>query len=452
MAEGIRTLLSQAAGWLAAQRQGADVEFQGVSTDSRTIAHGNLFVALRGPNHDGHEHIAMALEKGAVAVLVSQPHTGHIPQIIVDDTRIALGRLAAAWRQQLGLPLAAVTGSNGKTTTKEMMASVLAQCGTVLATRGNLNNDIGVPLTLLRLEPSCRYGVIEMGANHAGEIAYLTALTRPDVALITNAAGAHLEGFGSLDGVAKAKGEIFGGLREDGTAVINADDHYSGLWRELSAGRKVLTFAMDSAADVKGQWQGDADGSRLQVGHGGEQMSIRLAMLGEHNARNALAACAVALALGIDKKAIVAGLEAVQPVGGRLQTRNGLNGARIIDDSYNANPASLLAGLKVLAACQGERILALGDMAELGDQAAQLHAEAGSQAAALGIDRIYASGRLSRYAVEAFGGRGEFFERQEDLIEAMRPELHEGVTVLVKGSRSSHMERVVEALGAGAEG
>jgi len=444
-------MLSTAADWLKAKQLGQDVTFNGVCSDSRAIVPGSLFIALRGPNHDGHKHVAAAAEAGAVAALVEHPVDCVIPQLIVKDSRIALGRLAAAWRQELATPLVAVTGSNGKTTVKEMCAAILGRAGNTLATRGNLNNDIGLPLTLLRLQREHRYGVIEMGANHPGEFACLTEIRRAQVAILNNAAAAHLEGFGSLEGVARAKGEIFAGLAENGVAIINADDEYAPLWRELSASRQVLTFGLEQVADVTARWQGDVYGSRLEVTTPVAEFQLDIALPGRHNVMNALAAIAAATALNIDSRQIIDGLESLQAVGGRLQARRGINGATVIDDSYNANPASMGAGIRVLAECDGQRYLALGDMGELGEEAAELHRHVGSEARAAGIERLYATGTLSRGAVEAFGENGHFFEQQQQLIAALLPEMKGDVTVLVKGSRSSHMERVVEALSAGGE-
>jgi len=344
------------------------------------------------------------------------------------------------------LPLVAITGSNGKTTTKEMIAAILSRAGKALATRGNLNNDIGVPLTLMRLDASYRHGVIEMGANHPGEIAYLVNITRPQVAVITNAGSAHLEGFGSIEGVARAKGEIYGALEADGVAVINADDAYADLWRALAAKCRVFSFGIDKPADVSAKWQGDVHGSHLHLHTPVGDAELNLALPGRHNVMNALAATAAALAMGVSLDGVVKGLEGLAPVGGRLQIREGINGATIIDDSYNANPVSLRAGIDVLAACQGRRYLALGDMGELGADAEQLHAEAGTYARQAGIDGVYATGPLSKGAVEAFGTGGHHFAEQQQLIAALKTELDSGVTVLVKGSRSSRMERVVAGL------
>ena len=444
MAEGIRSSLTQVAQWLDAQLQGDDVVFHGVSTDSRQLEQGMLFVALQGPNHDGHDHVAAAQAAGAVAAVVARPLPIDIPQLVVDDTLLALGEIAAAWRKTLGTPLVAITGSNGKTTVKEMCAAIFSQVGPTLATHGNLNNNIGVPLTLLRLSAEHRYGVIEMGANHAGEIAYLTRMVAPQVAMITNAGSAHLEGFGSLEGVAHAKGEIYGGLGEDGVAIINADDRYAPLWHELAEGRRVITFGAD--ADVSATYQVDEKGQLLLWRGLDHECAFTLPLLGEHNLRNALAASAAALALELDSSVIAKGLQGMKPVQGRLYLRRGIENATIIDDSYNANPASLIAGLKVLAGFSGKRYLALGDMGELGEGAQAMHREVGEQALQLGIDRLYAYGALSLEACEGFGSEGRHFSEQQQLIDALRPDLHADVTVLVKGSRSSNMDRVADAL------
>ena len=446
MAEGIRSTLGTVAGWLDAKLVGNDTGFFGVSTDSRAIEAGMLFIALRGPNHDGHDHVAEAAAQGAAAALVDRELPLDIPQLVVADTRLALGRLAAAWRRELDTPLVAVTGSNGKTTVKEMCAAILARAGATLATRGNLNNDIGVPLTLLRLSPEHRYGVIEMGANHPGEIAYLTELAAPQVAIITNAAPAHLEGFGSIEGVARAKGEIFAGLSDNGVAVINADDDYAGLWRNMSSGHRTLCFGLAKAADVGARGLGDVHGSELEVLTPLGSFPVNLPLAGRHNIMNALAAVSAGIALNIEFSDIAAGLASLSTVKGRLTMRPGRNGATLLDDSYNANPASLHAGLEVLAGCDGVRLLVLGDMGELGDDAEALHRKAGTEAQAFGIDGLYTIGMLSRKASEAFGKNGHSYENQQQLIEALLPPLNSDVTVLVKGSRSSRMERVVEAL------
>ncbi len=435
---GIECTLARAAAWLGCDFDGPDHHFQGVCTDTRVSMPGALFVALKGPNHDGHDHLPEAANQGAMAALVERRVEAELPQLVVKDSRLGLGHLAAAWREELGLPLAAITGSNGKTTVKEMLAAILAQVGPTLATRGNLNNDIGVPLTLLSLERGHQYGVIEMGANHPGEIQYLVGLTRPQVALVNNAGGAHLEGFGSLKGVAEAKGEIYGGLAEDGVAVINADDRFADYWRGLAEGRRQISFGMESDADVKGQWS--EAGLKVSCPQG--EFSVQLKLAGRHNGMNALAATACALGLGVGIDAIAAGLASVEPVAGRLQeVATGL-----INDCYNANPASLAAALDVLAARPGRRVLVLGDMGELGADSAAQHRECGAATAEAGIDALYALGELSREAVAGFGEGARHFDTVEALVAALKPELSAGSTLLFKASRSMRLERVIEQL------
>ena len=426
--------------------KGDDVRLDGVGSDSRRVRAGELFVALSGPNFDGNEFATQALRAGAAACLLERD-TGAGPALIVEDSRRALGLLAQHWRARFDIPLVAVTGSNGKTTVKEMLAAIFSRKGRVLATRGNLNNDIGLPLTLLGLHSEHDYAVIEMGANHPGEIAWLTALARPDVALITNAGPAHLEGFGSLEGVARAKGEIYAGLREGGCAIVNADDAFADLWRGLIApGLRQLDFGIDSPAAVRATVAGDG-GARIATPAG--DFELRLPLPGRHNLMNALAATAAAVATGIEPGVIRAGLEFMSPVAGRLQLRAGLAGSRIIDDTYNANPASMQAALAVLRDFSGRHFLALGDMGELGGEETALHAQTGEQARASGVQRLYTLGRLAREAAASFGQGAQSFDDHEGLIECLRRDLAADVTLLVKGSRRMHMERVVEALSAG---
>jgi UDP-N-acetylmuramoyl-tripeptide--D-alanyl-D-alanine ligase len=438
--------LSRAADALGARLVGADASFSHVSTDTRTLRPGDLFVALHGPSFDGHQFLAQAARNGACAVMVAHEAITALPQLVVGDTRAALGRLAALWREQCTVPLVAVTGSNGKTTTKAMIAAILRQRGQVLATRGNLNNEIGVPLTLLELQDRHQFAVVEMGANHAGEIAVLTGWAKPDVAVITNAAAAHLEGFGSIDGVARAKGEIFSGLGADGVAVINADDPYAGIWYQCAAHARVMTFGLQQAADVWAHWEPRGGGSRLQLHTGAGEVELELPLPGRHNVMNALAAVAAALAAGAELADVSRGLPTLAAEAGRLQARTGPGGIQVYDDTYNANPASLAAALQVLAAADGCKWLVLGDMAELGGDAASLHEQAGRLARDAGVERLYALGELSRRAVSAFGRGARHFDRWQKLAEAVRADWHAPGAVLVKGSRSMHMERVVEAL------
>jgi UDP-N-acetylmuramoyl-tripeptide--D-alanyl-D-alanine ligase len=446
---GFQMRLHEAADALGAHWAGEDVMLQGISTDTRTLQAGQLFVALHGPNFDGHDYLVEAKAKGAAACMVEKP-VANCSALFVGDTRLALGQLARAWRRHFAMPLIAVTGSNGKTTVKEMLASIFVQLGDVLATRGNLNNDIGVPLTLLGLDSSHTSAVVELGANHGGEIAYLTALAEPNVAVITNAASAHLEGFGTLTGVANAKGEIFQGLKDDGTAIINADDEFASLWRGLAKDKKVLSFGLRNPADITAQWQAGDHGSQIHVSTPAGKVKLQLALLGQHNVMNALAAIAAAQAAGIKLATIKAGLESMQPVAGRLQLKAGsIHGSRIIDDTYNANPASLAAAIEVLAGFAGKHVLVLGDMGELGDEAKELHAEAGRFARAHGVDRLVTVGPMAAAAAEAFGKGAQQCDDHEDVSNVLEQELGADVTVLVKGSRLSQMERVVQRLESG---
>ncbi len=448
----IRMSLAEAARVLHTQGGAGDREFRGVATDSRTLEPGNLFVALEGMRFDGHGFVDEAAARGASAALVSRTVTSRLPLLRVSDTRSALGWLAGEWRSRFDLLVLAVTGSNGKTTVKEMLSSILRQVGSVLATTGNLNNDIGVPLTLLRLEREHRYAVVEMGANHPGEIAALTELTRPAVAVVTNAAPAHLEGFGDIEGVARAKGEIFSGLSADGTCIINADDPYADLWKRLAAGRQVLTFGLAMAADVTAVLGatprgGTASDSAFRLVTPMGSVDLVLSLRGQHNIRNALAAAAAAAALAVPIGAIKRGLEAVTAVRGRLQPLPGIDGGLVVDDTYNANPGSLASALEALSTRPGEKVLVLGDMAELGEHGMRWHEAAGRMVRERGFTRLLAIGELSRFAVQAFGAGGEHFDDHQALVAALQTTLlHPDAVVLVKGSRRMQMERVVQAL------
>lgn len=413
-----------------------------VERDSRAVQAGDLFLALQGERFDAHDFVPQVAGK-ASAVLVSRLVDADIPQVLVDDVRLALGRLAAAWRQQYHNPVVGLTGSNGKTTLKEMLTAILSQQGQVLATFGNLNNDIGVPLTLLRLRGADQFAVVEMGTNHVGEIGYLTRIVHPDIAILNNAGASHLEGLGDIDGVAREKGDIFTGLPDQGVAVINADDVYASYWRSLNPGRKVLGFGMAQAADVHGF--SDAE-NRFFIQAAGKQVQVNLRLLGKHNQMNALAATAAALALGVSLETVREGLETLQPVKGRLNPKQGAHGGLVIDDTYNANPSSTAAAVDVLASFQGRKVLVLGDMGELGETGGQLHEAIGKQAAAAGIDALYSLGTLSAGASRAFGVAGQGFMVLDALLAALQSDLQAGTVVLVKGSRSARMERVVDAL------
>jgi len=439
--------LAAAADSMHGTLHGADHGFCGVSTDTRTLKAGELFVALQGPNFDGCDYVGQARDKGAAGAVVSRLVDEEIPQIAVEDAKRALGELGSAWRQQLSPIVVGVTGSNGKTTLKELTAACLATAAPTLATHGNLNNDIGMPLMLTRIEERHRFAVIEMGANHAGEIAYLTALAKPDVVVITNAGAAHLEGFGSLDGVARGKGEILcGGVRPK-VAVLNADDRYFDYWSKLVEDTQMITFGIDAEADVHARnIVAEADRSSFDLLTPIGEIDITLPLSGRHNVRNACAAAAIAVAVGLDIADIKAGLESVKPVEGRLRRLAGVAGATVYDDSYNANPLSVVAAAEFLASLPGENVMVLGDMGELGDDAARLHAETGSQVRDAGISRLLATGELSRNTVEAFGEGASWHADIDDLATRLKAELGEGVNVLVKGSRFMRMERVVEAL------
>lgn len=425
---------------------GEDRLFSGVSTDTRSLQQGELFVALSGPNFDGNAFVTTAFDKGAVGALVSRCDDPSSPQVQVDDTRLALGSLAAYWRARFDIPVIAVTGSNGKTTVKEMLGSIMSGWGRGVVTQGNLNNDIGLPLTLLRLREGDHYAVLEMGMNHSGEIAYLTQIAKPDVALINNAAGAHLEGLGSVENVARAKGEIFSGLAASGTAVINADDDYAALWEQLAEGRRIMTFGLVHEADISADFESSGMQSRIHLHTPRGERDLLLPLPGRHNVMNALAATAAAFSAGVDLDQIVAGLENVSTVGGRLRQIPGPSGSVVLDDTYNANPASLNAAIDVLAGFEGSRILVLGNMGELGDQATELHYQVGEYARDKGIDILACVGELAAHAGEGFGQHGYVFTDQASLTEWLQPRLGPDSVVLVKGSRTSHMENVVNAL------
>lgn len=446
----------EAAVALQAAWTGEDIVLTGVSTDSRTLKKGDLFVALMGERFDGSQFMASVLQQGAAAAMIGQGAGNSdlpagFPLICVKDTRLGLGQLAAYWRNRFTLPLIGVTGSNGKTTVKEMIASILRtaaedDAASVLATEGNLNNDIGVPQMLLRMRDTHRYAVIEMGMNHRGEISYLTKLARPTVAIITNAGAAHIEGLGSVEAVAMAKGEIFEGLDPQGTAVINADDDYAPLWRQLAGERKIVDFGLLKTAQVSAEYQANPLFSRIQLRIRGESAEVDLQVPGIHNIRNALAAAAVAAATGIKKEWIISGLANFKGVKGRLQVKQGLHQAMLIDDTYNANPESVRAALAVLALSKGRKILILGDMGELGRAAIDLHRTIGREARTFGLDQLLTLGELSGYAAEEFGKGGRHFRQLDELLNETEKLLAKDVTLLVKGSRFMQMERVVNQL------
>jgi UDP-N-acetylmuramoyl-tripeptide--D-alanyl-D-alanine ligase len=450
-----RTLL-EAARVLGAPLVGDDRPFGVVSSDSRTLPAGALFVGLRGPNFDGADFAAAALARGAVGAIVERA-LGDVtlPYIQVPDSLQALQQLARRWRGDFSIPLVGVGGSNGKTTTKEMTAAILSRRGPCLSTQGNLNNHIGVPLTLLRLERSHRSAVIEMGANRIGDVAELVALASPTVGLITNAGAEHLEGFGDLDGVARGEGEMAAGLSAAAAAVINADDAYAGYWRSVASGSRVVTFGVRAAADFKAKdivqsIEAGRFATRFTLECPLGRSAIALQAGGAHNISNALAAAAAAAAAGASLEDIAAGLGDFRAVAGRLQLKAGLRDSWIIDDSYNANPSSVRAGLDVLRTLPGPAWLVLADMAELGAHSADSHAELGRYARECRVARLFALGPESTRAVETFGSGGEWFTDADSLTRRLQSEIAPGVTVLVKGSRVNRLERVVQALLGGA--
>lgn len=436
--------------WLAAELglavDAADCALAEVVIDSRKAVRGSLFVALQGARVDGHHYVAAAAQAGAAAALVQRRQPVDLPQLVVADPLAALQQLAAAWRQTYRAPVIGVTGSNGKTTTKHLLRQICAARGEVLATDGNLNNHIGVPLTLSRLRPIHATAVIEMGANHAGEIAQLSGWAQPDIAIVTQAGDAHLEGFGSREGVAHAKGEIYSALRPGGTAIINADDAYAGLWQRLAGGAEILRFGLSPEAEVTArEIQIDASRTRFLLCTPAGQAPVRLPLPGQHNILNALAAAAAGHALGLPVGTIAARLDDTVPVAGRLRLLTAPSGACVADDSYNANPDSMRAGIDWLARQPGQRWAVLGHMAELGAESERRHHALGRYAAERRLDRCIAVGAPAAAIAEGFGAGGVAVADTAAAIALLgRPGPE--VTVLVKGSRSARMEAVVEAL------
>ena len=443
--------LREAATAIGARFVGEDVRFDSVSTDSRTLERGALFIALRGERFDGRQFIGAAKERGAAAAVVEDPDASQaeLPFLVVENSRLALGRLAAHWRGRFDIPLVAVIGSNGKTTVKEMIAAILREHfgeTRALATEGNLNNDIGLPLTLLRLRRNHRAAVVELGVNHPGETATLAAVASPTVALINNAQREHQEFMKGVAEVAREHGAVFAAMRPEGTGVINADDEFSGYWRGLLAGRRIRDFGLEKPAQVGGRHRFTHFGSEIDLRTPQGATRVELHVDGRHNVLNALAAAACALAAGASLEAVARGLAAFRPVGGRMQRRTASSGTKLIDDSYNANPDSVRAAIDVLAAEGGAKVLLLGDMGEVGERGAEFHLEIGHYARERGIDRLLAVGELSSACVAAFGEGARHFATVEALISAAQAELRPRTTMLVKGSRFMRMERVVAAL------
>ncbi|MEO6968859.1 MAG: UDP-N-acetylmuramoyl-tripeptide--D-alanyl-D-alanine ligase [Rhodanobacteraceae bacterium] len=439
--------LSEVALWTRGALHGADALLRGVSIDSRAIEPGQLFVALRGEHHDGHDHLAQAAERGAAGALVSRKVESDLPQVRVADTLIALGDLASAVRAQRKVRVAGITGSNGKTTVKALTASILSLHGRTHGNAGNFNNEIGLPLSLLAMPADSEYAVIEMGAGKPGDIAYLAAIARPEVGLVNNIAPAHLERLRTLEGVAETKGALYQALPADGVAIVNADDAFADFFAGLAGARRVLRFGFADNADVRVktiELQAQASAFELVTPHGSQH--VRLPLPGRHNVANALAAASIALAFDVPLATIDEGLETASAVGGRLLRRQARGGWNVIDDSYNANPGSAAAAIATLVLQPGERWLVLGDMRELGEDAPALHAAIGREARAAGVEKLFVVGELSAHAARAFGEDAAHFADQPALIDALRVRLRAGVTVLVKGSRSSRMEHVATAL------
>jgi UDP-N-acetylmuramoyl-tripeptide--D-alanyl-D-alanine ligase len=447
----MKMTLSEIAKAVNGEHIGRNVEIASVSIDTRAIQSGDLYVAIKGHQFDGNEFVAKAEQEGAIAAILNKGFTTKLPHILVDDTRLALAQLSGAWRDKAKAKVVGITGSNGKTTVKEMTAAILGMDGSVLFTKGNLNNDIGVPLTLLRLNETHQYAVIEMGANHAEEIAYTSAITKSDVVILNNAGAAHIEGFGSLDGVAKAKGEIIETLKADGVAVLNKDDKYYDYWKSIAGNRKILSFGLGEGADISArniqtEIIGNAFVTAFELVVPNAVLKVNLKLAGQHNVLNALAATAAGLALSLNLEQIKAGLESVKPVTGRMQPLVSRLGNIVIDDTYNANAASLKAGLDVLAGCKGKPWVVLGAFAELGPESTKTHEEIGELIKSKGVVRLLALGSDAKNTVRVFGKGATFFDSQDDLIGTLKQELKGDETILIKGSRTQHMENVAAAL------
>jgi len=440
--------LSQLTDILQGQLIGEDREFKNVSIDSRTVQNGDCFFAIKGEFFDGHDFIDAVAKKNAAVIIVDRHVNSAIPSIVVQNTRHALIQLARFYRENTPIPVAAITGSCGKTTTRALLENILKQSGNVLASQKSFNNDIGLPLTLLQLKPTHDFIVLEIGTNHPGEIAHLAKIAKPTIAAITMVAPVHIEHFGNSEAIAREKGSLFENLTPDGIAVINADDAFANLWKKLSQNHRIITFGREKKSDVMAH--------DIQITQNGQTTftlilpnkseSISLPLLGEHNVINALCAAAMAFALNISPEAIKKGLETAQSEYGRLIEKKGFTGAIIIDDSYNANPTSVKAAIMLLTHRSKNAILVLGDMAELGDISDKMHTEVGEFAKNAGIKQLFCYGKHSAQTAKAFGKQAEHFEDQQQLANALKKYLTQDTTVLVKGSRSMKMEKIVEAL------
>jgi UDP-N-acetylmuramoyl-tripeptide--D-alanyl-D-alanine ligase len=440
-------MLSEIAKILNGRMLGEDVLVQSVGTDSRNIVKNQLFVGIKGEHFDGNTYALEAIQQGAAAALVSDANTQVSTAVLVKDTRLALGQLAQHWRQQFILPLVAVTGSNGKTTVKEMVASILAvPYKSILATQGNLNNDIGMPLTLLKIRAEHAVAVIEMGMNHQGEIRYLTNLAQPTVAVVNNAGTAHIGEIGSREAIARAKGEIYEGLAANGIAIINADDNFADYWKTLNKNKSIITFGLNKPADVSATYQIIGNLTEIKLKTPSGEIEFKISVLGVHNIYNALAASAVAVALGVSIADIAKGLAVFGAVKGRLNWLQANNGAVVIDDTYNANPDSMKAAIDVLANQKTQQIFVMGDMAELGANAPQMHMDIGLYAKQKGVSSMLTFGDLSAKAAAAFGANAQHFTTVESLVASLNTMMNSQSTVLVKGSRFMQMERVVNLL------
>jgi UDP-N-acetylmuramoyl-tripeptide--D-alanyl-D-alanine ligase len=443
--------LSEIHKYIGGDFYGENVQLTSVGIDTRTLESGACYVAIKGENFDGNDFVDQAIKSGAKAAVVQRQITTELPSIVVDNTRLALTRLATAWRQKCGSKVIGITGSNGKTTVKEMIATILKVESQVLSTQGNLNNDIGVPLTLLKLEPKHKFAVIEMGANHPGEIADLGRCALPDIGVITNVGTAHIEGFGDIDGVAKAKGEMFAEVSKKGVSIINADDAYYDYWKTLIGAGKQISFGLTESADVYAK----AVQSKITNGkfvtdfmlhYQDQKIPVQLALAGYHNVVNALAATAAGLAAGLILSQVKQGLEIVQAVPGRMEPMTGKHGGVVINDSYNANPTSLEAALKVLTSIPGERWVVLGAFGELGLDSETIHSQMGKMIKSTGVVRLAAIGPDAKSTVKAFGKGATFFASQDELISALNEQLKGDEVVLIKGSRAQRMEYVTKAL------
>jgi len=423
-----------------------NLHFCGVTIDSRQDCEGRLFVAIRGDHFDGHDYVATAYRNGAAAALVETEIDCEIAQVVVGDCKQAMARLANYWRHSCQAKVIALTGSNGKTTVKDMLCQILLREAPTHATRGNFNNDIGLPLTLFDLSRQDRFAIVELGANHTGEIAALADIAEPDIVYVNNVAAAHLAGFGSVQGVIEAKGELYAYCKPEHRALFNLDEAASEYWQTICAANHKLSCALSKNADVSASWSQDENGLSLTVNYADKSQGIRLNVFGEHNARNALAAIAIALIAGLEFERAVHNLANFAGVKGRLQMMSGPQGSRLINDSYNANPDSLEAGLKVLCSLPGQAWLALGDMGELGRETESLHKKAAQTARHLGVEKRFGVGEMRCIASDEFGESGYCFEQIDEMAEAILGQIHQRVNLLVKGSRSAGMDRLVEYL------